>query len=292
MSAKIRATNRVFLLTVLFACTCANLLHIMQLTKDPVISNILLQLCLAFVPIIYLAFNREDFLKIYRKPMKPAVLLLSIPYLLLLFPGTTFINNLSLFVAKNYANMSEMKLNNYPFLAVVFATCVMPAVLEETIYRGIFFNNYKKAGIVRAAILSGLLFGLMHRNLNQFCYATYIGIMLALICESTGTIYTTMIVHFLNNFYSTTVGYKISNKMPLLFKPIKNPSTKSEFIIWGLASVIYTILALLLNRLARRITGSVNQEENNESQSGHLITPSLIVGMGILAFYIAYEYIR
>ena len=60
-------------------------------------------------------------------------------------------------------------------------------------------SEYKKLGLKKAVILSGLMFGLIHLNINQFFYATIIGMVLAVVTLYSRSIFPAMIIHFMNN---------------------------------------------------------------------------------------------
>ena len=50
--------------------------------------------------------------------------------------------------------------------------------------------------------MSGLIFGLMHLNFNQFSYGFVLGVIFAAVVEASGSIYASMAIHFLINFQS------------------------------------------------------------------------------------------
>ena len=56
----------------------------------------------------------------------------------------------------------------------------------------------------KAALMSGLIFGLMHLNFNQFSYGFVLGVIFAAVVEASGSIYASMAIHFLINFQSAT----------------------------------------------------------------------------------------
>ena len=95
-----------------------------------------------------------------------------------------------------------MQLTSYPFLIQIVLLAVIPAMVEEFIFRGLFYHSYRKNGILGAALASAFAFGLIHFNLNQFCYAFVLGIVFALIVEATGSIFSSMLAHFAINTYS------------------------------------------------------------------------------------------
>ena len=64
----------------------------------------------------------------------------------------------------------------------MFFVGILAPVCEEVVFRGAIFGGMKKEGnIFKAVMVSGLLFGLLHMNINQASYAFVIGILLMFI---------------------------------------------------------------------------------------------------------------
>ncbi len=93
------------------------------------------------------------------------------------------------------------------FFLSLFLVAFLPAVCEEFTHRGLLLYGYKKLGIKKAVILSGLLFGLLHLNIGQFFYATIIGIILAIITFYSRSIFPAMIIHFINNGLNVYIDF-------------------------------------------------------------------------------------
>ena len=112
----------------------------------------------------------------------------------------TFINAISmLFVENTTSTLMINVIENNGLLASLFMIALVPAVFEEIVYRGMFYNEYSKETPLQAIFLSAFLFGIIHLNLNQFAYAFAVGIIFALIIEATDSILSTMIIHFIIN---------------------------------------------------------------------------------------------
>ena len=138
-----------------------------------------------------------------------------IVYLITIFVATFFSAILALF---GYENSSSGVMTSYPFWLLIlelFVSAVLPGICEEVAHRGMLLNGYKKTGVKRAIILSGLLFGLMHLNIEQFFYATIIGVFFGFVAYFTDSIFPTMIMHFTNNAISTFMGYASVNNLPI-----------------------------------------------------------------------------
>ena len=92
---------------------------------------------------------------------------------------------------------SVQELIAYPFVVQLLIIAVLPACVEEFVFRGLIYHSYRKNGILGAAVLSGLVFGLMHLNINQLSYAAVMGIIFALLVEATGSMYSSMLAHYI-----------------------------------------------------------------------------------------------
>lgn len=86
-------------------------------------------------------------------------------------------------------------------LGVVFVFTVLCApFMEEYIFRKLLVDRTVRCGEKVAVLLSGLMFGLFHGNLNQFAYAFTLGMFLAFLYAKTGKLKITIALHMLVNF--------------------------------------------------------------------------------------------
>ena len=177
-----------------------------------------------------------------------------IVYFLNIFIASFFNAILSLF---GYSSSSTTTyLDSYPFwlfLVNILITAVLPGICEETAHRGLLLKGLSGFGEKKALIISALLFGLMHMNIEQFCYATLIGLLvgyLSLICDS---IYPAMIVHFMNNALSVFASYSSFNNLG--FEKIIggfNAALQINFFLGFLLIVVFMVsLSFLLFALVK-----------------------------------------
>lgn len=99
----------------------------------------------------------------------------------------------------------QTMLEHTPFLTISVALVFAP-IVEELVFRGVIFNFFKNKGFFIAALVSSLLFGFIHIMPNSISdipfvvvYAT-MGWVIAYSYHKTGNIYTSMTLHFMNNF--------------------------------------------------------------------------------------------
>ena len=81
----------------------------------------------------------------------------------------------------------------------MFAVVLAP-VIEECLFRGVFFTVLRDAGFRRLGlVVSGVVFGAIHLNLTAFLPLTVFGLVQALLYERSGSLLTPIVVHCLFN---------------------------------------------------------------------------------------------
>ena len=84
---------------------------------------------------------------------------------------------------------------------------LVAALVEELSLRGCVMGNLKRYGKGFAIFASALIFGLMHGNLVQAPFALVVGLALGYFAIRTGSIWTAILIHAGNNFYSVALSY-------------------------------------------------------------------------------------
>lgn len=87
----------------------------------------------------------------------------------------------------------------------VLSIAVIPAIVEETVIRGIVMQPLRKYGDKFAIITSAVLFACMHGNMVQIPYTVVGGMLLGYLAVATGSLWPSIILHFVNNLYSVIV---------------------------------------------------------------------------------------
>lgn len=91
-------------------------------------------------------------------------------------------------------------------LLFYLSTAVAPALVEEMALRGIIMQPLRRYGDWFAIICTSLIFGLMHCNLLQIPFAFIAGIALGYAVVVTESVWTGVLIHFLNNAFAVTVS--------------------------------------------------------------------------------------
>ena len=84
-------------------------------------------------------------------------------------------------------------------VGVTLVVALLPAIFEELFFRGILLKGLKEYGVWFSALVCGGLFSLFHQNPAQTVYQFVCGVLFALVAIKSGSIFPTVISHFLNN---------------------------------------------------------------------------------------------
>ncbi len=88
---------------------------------------------------------------------------------------------------------------------VTVAAVVGAPIIEELIMRKVFIDRVRKYGEIKAMLMSGILFGLLHGNFTQLFYTAPMGMVLAYVYMRTGKIRNTIFIHCITNILGSVV---------------------------------------------------------------------------------------
>lgn len=249
-----RRTNQYFLFVFLFfilGSTVLGLLLTKFLALPSGMSNILLQFFI-FIPmlVIYVKTEKVSVKECFSiRPLnwKNALLCLGIAYCAL--PFISLIVVLTSPLQPNLAEKAIVELNDSSFFSMLFAIAVQPAVFEELLFRGAALHGYRSLGPKKALLMSALMFAMLHMNLQQALYAFLLGSIFAFMVQRTGSIFASMLPHFLINALNCVAMATQSLQQGI----VEEPSFTQELLSVGLQCLIFLpFLALLLYLFLRR----------------------------------------
>lgn len=149
--------------------------------------------------------------------------------------ATSFVSNIfSSFGVDYEVTQAENPGGILGFLLILISTAIVPALVEEFAYRGIVLGLLKKFGEGFAIIVSAVLFGIMHSNFEQMPFAIIVGLILGYTYVKTGSIWTCIAIHFINNF--TAVGFEYLGNITTANR--QNAIILLYFVVSFIASII------------------------------------------------------
>lgn len=93
------------------------------------------------------------------------------------------------------------------FVVSIFRVAVVAGVVEEVVMRGYTLGNLRFYGDKFAIMMSSIVFALIHGNFTQIPFAMISAIGLGYFSVKTGTLWTGVLIHIVNNFISIIFTY-------------------------------------------------------------------------------------
>lgn len=214
----IKKINQMFLVTVLISLS-ASLLPLSRMFPDYGARLLFSELLLAAPGAAWIFAGKRNYAQTVRlKKIHGSTVLLLFVFYIAVMPVMSMINAVSMLYVENITTdtMTQV-ISGHSYLLSMVLIALLPCILEESVYRGLFYNEYRKAAPVGGMLLSAFLFGIMHGNWNQFSYAFVMGMIFCLIVEATDSILSSMLLHFFINGTSVTllaVMEKFSDAFP------------------------------------------------------------------------------
>ncbi|WP_026514419.1 CPBP family intramembrane glutamic endopeptidase [Butyrivibrio sp. LB2008] len=310
MGMDYKKANLAFLfmiLSTLALVICCSYWALMTGKELPLPVNNMLCEFMVLIPAVAMTLYSGDSLSsvIPLKKIKISSALLSVLYVVTLFPLVTFVNSISmLFVDNAVASISD-QLVELPMEVMLLSIGLFGPFVEEIVFRGVLFQSYKRSGrIIASMVLSAVLFGMMHLNFNQFAYGAVMGVMFCLIVEATGSVLSSFIAHAVFNSFEVITMYNID------LGGAEDIATETSDLVlyigvYFVLSVIFTAIALcivykmadiegrknyidkLFAREEKELSAMFDMEDAEKKQT--LITIPLIIVMIISVSFMIYS---
>ena len=209
--------------------------------------------------IIYIIVTKSNYKKVFsfKKP-KGKDVFFSILIAALALPIMTFFSYTSSFFYTNDVALVLDQMRVYPLWLMILVVGVTPAITEEITIRGIALSGFEFKSKNVAAIMTGIMFGILHLNAHQFLYATAMGIILAYVVRATGSIFLSMLIHFLINSWNLIQQRIVSQGITTedlvhSMDSIKNISMELKIGVFFYYLIFAIVAAFLISYLIRKM---------------------------------------
>ncbi len=204
-------------------------------------------------PFNYLGFN-------FRFNYKQILLLIGI--LILTFPLSGALANLNkifpisqhwatkfkaMELAREAQEAALININSFSrYIISLFVIALLPAIFEETFFRGAMQNLFTRwfKGPWVAIILTAIIFSLIHLSFYGFLVRLALGIVLGFIFYYSGSLWLSILFHFLFNGIQVTIMYILT------INTVKNKNIEENLPIW--MGALALLLLLYLFKLYKR----------------------------------------
>nr|WP_286672849.1 CPBP family intramembrane glutamic endopeptidase [Anaeromonas gelatinilytica] len=97
------------------------------------------------------------------------------------------------------------------YIIGLFVIAITPGICEEFMFRGFLMRCYDNKGYKKAILISSVLFGLMHFNIQNLLGPIFLGVLFGFLVYRTNSLFAGIIGHITNNGFAWTLTYIISS---------------------------------------------------------------------------------
>lgn len=301
-----KKVNRIFLAVILLHITVVVLLGILSpFFTLQIVPNFIISQAIVLAPaLIGVLLTGENLVKFVGfKKIRVSSIMMIFLFTFLAMPLTTLINALSMLFVENTVVAISGDILEIPFFVMLFIIGVLGPFSEELIFRGIIYQGYKKSGTaLQALFLSAFLFALMHMNFNQAAYALVIGMILVLLVEATGSLWSSVLFHIIFNSGQVCLMYLYDSIMPGMdsFEEAQAGIATDAMLV---AISGYMIIAAVTTTLAGCVLVWIAKNEKREENlravwtfrknkdKGQMITVPLLIAIVLSLSYMSLDFI-
>lgn len=197
-------------------------------------------------PLLFWLMNKLDSEKLEQKSLniKTFLLYLCITFTLMWIGNiiglaiTAAIGNV---IQSDITNPVQTLINNTDIWLNLIIISIIGPIFEEIFFRKLLIDRTIKYGAKVSIIVSALLFGFMHGNVNQFFYAFLMGGFFAYVYIKTGKIVYTIILHLSVNLMGSVVSLFVIESANAIVQ-----NTPTPFDIGIVLIYMLILLAMLL----------------------------------------------
>lgn len=164
------------------------------------------------LPLTVRLFTRHRFTKYPSKPLSSGVVYFGVLAAMGVCMGANIVTNYLVTFLESIGIPSPefpqlLEPNVTSLLLNLVTVAVLPALLEELVFRWCVLGALRPYGDGFAVLVSAVLFGLMHGNIRQIPFALIVGLALGYLYVATNRLWIPILVHFMNNALSVCLEY-------------------------------------------------------------------------------------
>lgn len=167
-------------------------------------------------------------------------------------------------------------------LMFVLAVAVVPPLCEEIAVRGTIMQPLRRYGDVYAIVISSVFFGILHGNLVQAPFAFIAGLAFGYAVCATGSLWTGILIHFLNNMYSCILAFAMEDLGEKAYTKIYVASIFLVCFIGGICAVIYIFKSKKLPM--RKYSGMLT---SGEKSTAFFVNIPMLIAIAFMIFITA-----
>ena len=233
---------------LILAGVSAPLISFLQtISQGSFLAITIVQLLVFLLPLAFYSrvrgLNPLNVLKFGYPPLKKIPFL--IVMILIFFTGILFFRYLGLFLVDS-AFLETPDIISLPEdggnrILMVLCTVFLPAILEETVFRGILLEEYRSYGSFFAVGVTSVMFALAHLSFENFLYYLFVGAMLGCIVQVCDTVLPAILIHIAMNASYFSLRPSVVEYL--------RQAGKSPLLLYLIVAALILLFVLLFSRL-------------------------------------------
>lgn len=267
-------------------------------SKEIYTGLLITQYIIIFLPtVLYLkvkGYSLKKVLKLNKISIKQIAL---VPLIVIFaYPVGAFLNYIFILLLSSFIEIKPLPIpipeSSPEFILGLIVISLSPGICEEILFRGMIMSSYDKLGKKKAIIISSILFGIYHFNLQNLLGPIFLGIVFGLIVYKTNSIYSSMIGHGFNNAIALAIGYFLLEKADNI--PTEAIDMPTDFFTNILAIIVGLVFSIICGTISYKLYKALPESEKEaeevlEEHNSTILDYMPLLGISLL--FIFYNYI-
>lgn len=221
---------------------------------------------------VFLLFNKNGRGAFISSPQKHTFKF-CISALFLLISSALLFKSIIYYISGSATQGNASVLSGLGYFESLFCYAVLPAILEEFLFRGVAFCAYEKScGGIGAIIATSLFFAASHFSAAEFIPYFVSGMILGTVVYICRSVFPAVILHFINNFFS----YYLENAVFKITSETKS-GVLAVFILSAISLLLLFCFLLELEHICRMRYVACPSDENSDEFDGQAdVCPRLL----------------
>ena len=223
--------------------------------------------------------------------------LMWVGFLFLCFALSYASNLVGQFISTWFSNLTGIQVGNElqemtsvtPFGINLLFVGILAPIFEELFFRKAIIDRLRRYGDLPAVLISGLIFGLVHGNLNQIFYTVTVGMLLSFIYVRTGSVLYTISIHAAFNLIGGVYTTELIRRLGEDLVPAEGDAVGQimllAYSLFVVLSLIIGVIFFLVN--IKRFSRSLQKGEAVLTLDKWMNVLTLNPGMWVLAIIVA-----
>ena len=265
-----------------------------QITKPVLL--VLSELIMILPCLIAFFLCREPFGQTFGiRKIHPATVPLCIVFTWTLLPLVSCFNIFTQYFTENETTQIMEELSEIPFPLLALFTAVIAPICEEWTFRGILYTGFRKNGsALQAIVITAVLFGLFHMNLNQMLFATILGLFFAVLREVTGSILPSVVCHMTVNGGTTLLQLFEPEELTGMLEESSQQITPQMIsdvlslfiVVAALATPLALGLLIKIAKTEKAVARFENIATGRRTERGKVMGIPLVIGIVICMIFV------